>query len=420
MSFSSQKKFSKPLLYLLIAYTLIYFIWKILFPMFSQRPDLGTDFTAYYAAGKFVLNGENIYRSSDNHTVIYLSEEEQNTWGLHRKEISPYIYPSFLAIALSPLTLMNFQNALLVWKIFSLLFFILNIYLLFKCLKLKFEINFSVVLILFIFFTASATMENFLSGQVNLLLMSLILFSYLFNEKGIYSAAGLFLACAILIKLIPAVLLLYFLLRKDYKTFLYSIVFVFVILLSVNIFISPYDLDYITNVLPAVSLNKPELNNKSYLVWWKFIFNDNDFVKPLTNLPSSPIIIFITTSIALVTAVIVKFRKNIKAAVSENNFYLFAIFLCLMLLLNPYLQIPHLIFAFVPLAVVIGFYKEGWNWKRLLTVAIIFILINNRGENAFEKLGYYWWNAFLTTPQIYGLLILFFLFLSFPRRRESR
>jgi hypothetical protein len=146
----------------------------------------------------------------------------------------PYIYPLFLAAILIPLTFLPYLVNNIIWFIVSIGSFCLTVY----YLNLLFDINiktknnylfifFSIVIVLF-----NPIQNNLLNGQVNFLV---ILFSvlYFFFEKKNSFLASFFLAGAISIKIVPAIILIYTLTEKKYKDLiwiaLFSCLFIFIL-----------------------------------------------------------------------------------------------------------------------------------------------------------------------------------------------
>jgi len=73
-----------------------------------EPQHLANDFASYYVASKLLVQGEIPYRSLDNHRTIELSYDEMQNWGINKKIIPAYIYPSFLAAVIIPITELPF------------------------------------------------------------------------------------------------------------------------------------------------------------------------------------------------------------------------------------------------------------------------------------------------------------------------
>ncbi len=139
----------------------------------------------------------------------------------------PYIYPPLLAYVWHPFSKLSHNLDFVLWK--TLLLFCLF---LLPLLSIKFLrgthtsysgltlVFSSIVLSCFYFVIYS----NFYWGQVNLPIIAGILFAVVYHEKYPIIASFLF-AMVVFIKMSPALLILYFLIKRNYKFIFYSALF---------------------------------------------------------------------------------------------------------------------------------------------------------------------------------------------------
>ena len=126
-----------------------------------------------------------------------------------------YYYPALFALFLVPFGALPERTAVLCWGAFQIALIIQYWYLsCHKLLKIAFR---NMALCLLLFLTSIPVLDNFCWGQVNVFSNLLILVSfYLYREnRRVY--AGIVLALATSINCYPALFLVYFLLKYDYR-----------------------------------------------------------------------------------------------------------------------------------------------------------------------------------------------------------
>lgn len=151
------------------------------------------DFRAYYIAAKSFVAGLNPYENN-----LLVSDEYVDPGVLRQN--SKFIYPQPSLLFLSPLALFSYKTSKIIFSGIVLVVLLASFFL----LKKRFPINDAVFLLLLLSFPVLA---NFERGQVDIIILFLILTSYYQREKWY---APLFLAVAISVKLIPCLLLIYY------------------------------------------------------------------------------------------------------------------------------------------------------------------------------------------------------------------
>lgn len=155
-------------------------------------------------------------------------------------------YPPFVTILFSLFSFLPLITASKVWVALSIFFLFVSLYLCFKLFNVRFLSSTALVLssLVFIYFPVKFTLGM---GQLNLLVLMLVVLTFYFYIKGKDSYSGVCLGTSIILKLFPALLPLYFLLVRKYKIFLYAMV-AFIILGGISYFFI-----------------KPEINNYYWL-----------------------------------------------------------------------------------------------------------------------------------------------------------
>ena len=194
---------------LLALLQIIFGIGKVL----TQRNLL--DFSVYYEYSRLFTSGKNPYELSD---------------------MIPLNYPPSSLLFFIPFSLIPQKISEALFTIFSISFFLFAI----RKLLLVFKIKLSLQLLLL-----AALLQNFpakftlVLGQVNLIILSLGLLSWIFDQKGKNLISGVFVSLSILIKPLTFPLLFYFLFRKKFKTFFISLGIITVINI-IMVIIFPY------------------------------------------------------------------------------------------------------------------------------------------------------------------------------------
>lgn len=342
---------------------------------------------------------------------------------MNKRVIPAYIYPSFIAVTLIPLSQFPFPEARFLWNIFSLICFLLCIFFTFYIFKLRPKFDITTLLIFSIFLVSMPTLESFTLGQVNYPVLLLILISFVLHKHKVSYIGGAALAIASLIKISPAFLLLYFLWRRDFRLAAGFLITLTAITILMLVFAPSVDIAFIRDVFPAISARTPELNNKALAVWWQFLFTTNNLADPILHLPLLSSILSMLSALVIITTLFFVFKRSElfpKTDDSTRGVLQFLVCCVAMLLIQPYLEIHHLIFAFpAVVGIIVLTTRDAFNWKYTLLLLGFFLLLNSRGENSFRWLGPHWYSAFLSTPQTYGLLIIFIFLCLYLAGRTS-
>ena len=171
------------------------------------------DFRVYYKAGQDFIRGKN----------IYFRETQETT---------PFKYSPFFAFVFAPLSLLPIKASAAVFFTINfcltILFFRLSFHLVqgSSLAKIFSDRESLLIYVLAVLFSLRYIFLVGDSGQVNILMCTLILAALTFLSKGREGLAGAFLAAAILIKYTPVIFLPYLLYQRKFKTVLWAILFV--------------------------------------------------------------------------------------------------------------------------------------------------------------------------------------------------
>lgn len=205
------------------------------------------DFACFFNAALMLREGLNPYD-------FELARAHYDTLGL-RFRFAPYLFLPLYAYLIQPLTYLSYTQAKLIWLIINHVLLFSSIWLMFILVRKRNFLdifNFSLLFSLTLFFKPILT--GLIEGQIHLLILFLLLASLISLRYRYCILSGLFLALGIHFKLFPAILLIFFLLKKDYKSAFWTIFF-FLIFISVDVLIMKRAylyISYLKNVLPEL------------------------------------------------------------------------------------------------------------------------------------------------------------------------
>lgn len=365
--------------------------WKP-FDEFAQ-----VDFNTYYAAAKLFYQRENIYDGS-------LSENLIRAYGLEYISGSDYIYTPFLAFALTPLTRLPPLAAGFIWYTISFLSLCAAVWLIVKSGATEtfdWRTEYRDALILALIYVPTA--YSFYVGQVNAILLLLLVATFYLIENKNELLAGIVLSLAILMKVVPVLVVMYLFGRRKLKS-------VFVTLLCLVLYISASLLliqeetrGYLTVVLPSLAKPEPHPVNQSLNGFFSRLLTRNDYTIPILDMPGS---VWIGVSIAslillgiIMHECVVVFRKtNLRRT---ESLLLFGQVITLMVVISPLAWENFYILLLFPILVL---YSKrdylGWVHVRILVGSFLLITAQR------------FWDPFVNSPSSYAYLRHFSVLMS--------
>ncbi len=213
---------------------ILFIILAVSFVVISDllpEKNLKWDFLSFYQASKAARHNDNIYSWEVLESHI---DSEDAVIIEHKKDFChtlPYLYPPFLAYAITPLTEMEFAKASFYWTVILLFVFTFAVYV---CYLTAMEIFFisgrkegKKFFNWFIFgIIAAFTLllrDNIWLGQVNIIVLFFISLAVFFSMKDKQIPAGIFLGAAIMIKITPFLLLAWLAGKKQYRAAAWTI-----------------------------------------------------------------------------------------------------------------------------------------------------------------------------------------------------
>ncbi len=357
------------------------------------------DYGNYYFGSKFALQGvsvKDIYEPYKFNLLI----RELPVIG-HQKFFMNYaVVPPFTLLFYIPFTFLDMYVSKFLFNVISVLAFCLMLFKLLRHLKIESQYIFFLPIIFIIPFR-----NNILFGQTYLLITSFLMAGFLAEEKKKSILSAAFYALAIALKISPAVLLIYLLVRKKFRVAILTVLFTSALFLSAVYFTEwNFLFEYIFSYVPRMSIN--EINNpwattyQSFFVLLKNLFIPDQLLNPDAPLNSPPafnIIIGIISGL-LFFFLIKQLTKKLSDLSALGTGLLFSF------LLTAYTSNYSLVML-LPLA--ISGSKEQPTPKLFYSLILLF-LICSIPVAQFQSLP-----LLLRFPRLYLLIMLFFTTVSF-------
>ena len=291
-------------------------------------PAWGYDFSAYWFAAQRVLEGGPVYTAAQ--LAGSFSPQEQYA----------YLYPPFLAVLLTPLTLAfgTFQAAMALWSALGLVMLLAAVWAVARAAQLS---SIAAAVLLGAAVALPAVGFELVMGNVHLVLVGLFSVAWLGIRRGTRSGeivAGVAIGIALLIKVFPAVVVLWFVLTRRAAAAAAAVATAFILAAATAplVGLEPW-LDY-----PRVLANlgpPPEL--------WSSIA------------PASLLAEFIDFNIARLLVIVAGFAVLVWSALRQPAPISFSVAIMISLLVVPTMYVHYLAVAVVPLLVLAFHSRTG-------------------------------------------------------------
>ncbi|HBL44626.1 glycosyltransferase family 87 protein [Gimesia sp.] len=347
--------------------------------MAALRPADGQvfDFFKEWAAVRNRLSEMPVYADQELALQKHLNLKRTDSGGFFdRYNTHP---PSANLIAV-PFAWLSYQDAHLAWSLASLGMLALAIYWIVQALQIQMTF-WSGLALLTLLLACDPLQQSLIQGQPNLLLALLVVAAWKTGRSGNSLLAGACLGLATAVKIYPAYLFLYFLIRRDVRALLGgALAFAIISLITVALFGSNAYHDYLTVVLPSLADITNNWGNASLLAFWERLFDQpTDTITPVVN---SPLLLKLTvwsSWLALTALVTYAVWKTRFVKFSDQSF---AITVVAMLLMTPTTWHHYFIILLVPVGILFKDYPpdSGKRWLVNLTVAALAISPDSPGR----------------------------------------
>jgi len=237
----------------------------------------GIDFKAYYIAADLLRRGQDFYD-------VELQTQEVLARRLPLNQ-SFYIYPPLVAMAFVPLTALSMETAAQLWFFVNLTLYGLALAVITRALRLD-RLASMLPLLLILAFLFPPALFTMYKGQVNILLLLLLALTYWLYRKGWKSMAGAALGLAVMIKIVPLLLLLYFLCKRQYVLSLAAIGTIFAIGALGLVIVGPGPHQtYCGEVIPVLAEPRPNPANQSLGGFLSLLLVENAYTDHVVHSP---------------------------------------------------------------------------------------------------------------------------------------
>lgn len=412
-------KVKKIVLYVLLAIvSLTYFCIRL--PALRYSFSIGTtapyDFPQDYIAGTQLLAGKSVYPS--HYMDLYTSLLLSSGVNVDTRIMHINAHPPFAALLLFPLWFLSFHNALFLYGLITIACMFLTIFLLIKAEDISWVYFPLISLFTFAWLPFQA---NLSVGQISILATLFVITGWYFLRKDREEMSGIFIALATMLKFYPGLLMLYFLINKRYKAFLYSVLSITIILV-LTVIVTKYDFfHFLFQILPDdsrysgadignLSINgffaKLFLSVKAYIGTGVFAASENYLLKDIS-------------LSATILVLLLYLFLHIKTYSDELGF---SFFIILSLLLSPICWNHYLTLLLLPFVVLI---KELVKRKNTIEIVIfltsLFLISIDTNSIYFQKVinivhffvsgapeSFFFRMTFYSAP-FYGMALLLFL-----------
>jgi hypothetical protein len=312
------------------------------------------------------IRNHNYYGGNDLTTYLMVSRwffEGDNPYILIARR---YIYPLFLLIICYPLSFLqsNFTQKIIaatIWSLASYMALFLTLAASRKALY-KFKSwwlalkNNLLPAALIIIMMHPFLQDEFLNGQVNLLVLGCIAAFFFFLEKNRQFRAALFLAAAASIKIAPGLCLVYALLTRQYRTVIYCIFLILIFNIGLPVLINPDSLEYYRyfshNVMPKLAASEAAVGFKSFSLISTVSYIFNIHWSTIMNMLAMGIL-----AIVLLIPIILFMPRKLR---DVNFFYRFTVFgaiIAVLPLTFPMSEPHHLLLQTIPFLVILAYWR---------------------------------------------------------------
>lgn len=378
------------------------------------------DFNTYYAAATLFVRGQNIYDGKLLGNLI-------RNLGLEYIDGSNYIYPPYLAMFLIPLTFLPPLSAGFVWYIINLVALCLATWFIASSglhpetsTSQKSQwCDFMILSLIFV-----PTTYSFYVGQVNAILLLLLAGTYFFLEKDREIMAGVMLGTSILIKVAPAIMMVYLIIKRKRTAFISALSTVIATILITAPAVYTCLMAYPTVMIQKLSTAVPHPVNQSINGFFSRLFTETQFTVPLWNAPElvniftwiSSLVILIIVTISMMVAS----RKYVQKASDD---LLFGQLVTVMVVISPLAWENFYLLLVFPILAIFRRWNTLSRSQRYLFVTSFLLITAQRlwdpfvnSPTDFPALRHF---PLLMSLGLYGALILLFLKIQVVARHDD-
>ena len=343
--------------------------------------------------------------------------------------------PSANLIAV-PFAWLSYREAQLAWNLTALGMLALSIYWIVQELKIRMTF-WTTLALLTLLLATDPLQQTLIQGQPNLLLGLLTIGAWRAGRTGKSVLAGGCIGLATAVKIYPAYLFLYFLVRRDIRALLGGALSLGLItLLTAALFGVDAYRDYLSVVLPSLSDVTNNWGNASLLAFWERLFEQSsDSVQPVVNSPGLLTLAVWSSWVALTTLAGIAAWRTRDTTFDDQAY---AITIVAMLLMSPTTWHHYFILLLLPVGLLLTMYPPYSGKRWLVNLLIIALAISPRlvwllliprqtssappGGNPWDQGGMVaqpWQSLTALSYQCYALLLCIVMLWPLPKLEEE-
>lgn len=397
--------------WLFVALLVAFFLWRGLWPAWSL---LDTDFPNYYLAAKLRAAGYPLDRIYD---WIWFQRQKDH-FGIDQDLVGTIESTPFSALLAAPLTFLPALQAKRVWLFVNIALLVATGQLFRKLTRLPLR-----RISLIVFLAVVPLRTNFRNGQQHLLILFLLTAAAWLYQKGRFLWSGMVVAAAAVLKLYPALLVLHFVRRRQWRALAGSLV-MFACLIGGGLLLCGTEAFkvYSVQILPRLLKGEgndpylPSLNSPTVLFRRLFVAEPGLNPFPLIHAPL--LFAFLQPTVQAAILAITLGRLPLRRTLPEHEGLDWATYVVLMLLLSPGSSTYHFCSLVLAAILVLDNLKESGDRRMAVAFLIVYAVICSPFYRLFpaEPSGF---SIFLGVPRLYALIGLWLLLLQIVERSKA-
>lgn len=411
----------------ILAFAIAFFLYHGLNTL--NDPVFSIDFVPYHQAGRLLAmdNVEPLTNFEETGGFYaksgpFLDYFRENTKFKTTPYAGRWLYLPAYAWIFRPLAKFDFKTASIIWMVLNMVLTVLSIWLIWDARKQpgesRFIANWRLVWYAFLGLTFQPILSNIWHGQVTALIFAFFCFSYwLLRRKNLF-ASGIVLGLIVPFKFYPALFILYFVWRRQWRMVAGAIAGSLVVL-SISFFTVGWEgnLAYFKFILSELGGGGiPAFNNQSILGFLLHTFTmENIFEWKKIGIPIWISLLRLLLSVGIISGVIWSMRRTPDSTANYDisQSLDLSLLIYLILLISPITWYHYYTWLLIPLVVLFDYFiytSKRYN-RQIIFLAIAYGLIVVQGivvlRPVFEQtLKTTWILRVLISQSFFGLLML--------------
>lgn len=342
---------------------LIFVLWSLSLVLMMLQWDSLRDFVQEYVSVRNYYAGRPIYTPLQE---VLASHFHENL------PIEHNAHPPVAVLMTLPLGVFDFFWAYLVWNVLSLVALGVSLWLIMRRDGVGFS-GVALLPILALLVTSNVLAHQLFQGQLNLVLLLLITLCWVAWRSGRINLAGASIGLAAALKLFPAFLLLFFVIRRQWQAVISAgIVFVALNVVAGMVFGWECFYTYVVEVMPNVSNFRDTWPNASLMGLWSKLFNaTRGDVEPIWQSPLAAQLALFASSAVVVALTAWRIRQ---AGGRRQTDVAFALCAIAMLLVSPVVWDHYFLLLILPLAILWKSVGPSMGKRALVLLAIAMLM----------------------------------------------